>query len=406
MRARGSDGAHTLARVRREEGRDDARRQVAERGLTPAAVAHLTHDALGRIDLEHLAPVKTLLKRYFSSAPWTPDDDRALADLVGPGTGWWRHRLDEALELRFGWHEGVFRLDVSGPADDAPDDAPGDPGDDPAGEAAGSLAETFEGSVVPEATPNPRTIRFVTGPIHQGPSRWYESAEGVDDHRVRQIFRSFDDVANVLVGPDFVAVGLRRPDRWEHLLAPVLRQVATLFSPAPPAASSDPSEPTGGPAQGGTTGARRSSSGPTGSRRGAIDRAWQEIGHLRPDRPDDLAHVVDAASAPDPATRQVAARLLVGADPEDSAETWQRLLDDTSRAVRRATVDAIVDAAHPRLRPLLERALVDDDAWTRWKALRGLVELGIEPSRGVVTPLAQDRDFRVRLEAAGALRAR
>ena len=57
-------------------------------------------------------------------------------------------------------------------------------------------------------------------------------------------------------------------------------------------------------------------------------------------------------------------------------------------------------------RKLLERALLDTDAWTRWKALRGLVGLGIEPSRGVVAPLAADPDFRVRLEAAGALRVR
>src|SRR5438270_71809 len=42
------------------------------------------------------------------------------------------------------------------------------------------LAATFDGPVVPEATPNPRTIRFVTPPIHDGPSRWYPSATDVD----------------------------------------------------------------------------------------------------------------------------------------------------------------------------------------------------------------------------------
>jgi HEAT repeat protein len=55
------------------------------------------------------------------------------------------------------------------------------------------------------------------------------------------------------------------------------------------------------------------------------------------------------------------------------------------------------------LRPLLEHALGDTDAWTRWKALRGLVDLGVEPSRAAISPLAEDPDFRVRLEAAGAL---
>jgi HEAT repeat protein len=56
------------------------------------------------------------------------------------------------------------------------------------------------------------------------------------------------------------------------------------------------------------------------------------------------------------------------------------------------------------VRPLLERALDDRDAWTRWKALRGLVDLGIEPSRAAAAPLVTDADFRVRLEAVRALR--
>ena len=98
--------------------------------------------------------------------------------------------------------------------------------------------------------------------------------------------------------------------------------------------------------------------------------------------------------------------LLTGRYAAAVAETaWGRLLGDPSRAVRRATVDAMVDAGRPALRPLLERALGDSDAWTRWKALRGLVELGIEPSRAVVAPLAEDPDFRVRLESTRALRA-
>lgn len=64
----------------------------------------------------------------------------------------------------------------------------------------------------------------------------------------------------------------------------------------------------------------------------------------------------------------------------------------------------MVDTGRAALRPLLERALRDTDPWTLWKALSGLVGLGIEPSRDAVTPLATDADFRVRLEAAGALR--
>jgi HEAT repeat protein len=137
----------------------------------------------------------------------------------------------------------------------------------------------------------------------------------------------------------------------------------------------------------------------------ALERAWKELGSLRPDEPGGLDRILAGASSSNNAARQVAARLLVDADAdaEVAAETWGRLLGDPSRGVRRATVDAMVDGARPALRPLLERALHDADAWTRWKALRGLVDLGVEPSRAAVVPLADDPDFRVRLEATRAL---
>jgi HEAT repeat protein len=64
----------------------------------------------------------------------------------------------------------------------------------------------------------------------------------------------------------------------------------------------------------------------------------------------------------------------------------------------------MVDAGREELRPLLEGALGDADAWVRWKALRGLAELGAGPSRDVIGAKAADPDFRVRLEAAAALR--
>jgi HEAT repeat protein len=94
----------------------------------------------------------------------------------------------------------------------------------------------------------------------------------------------------------------------------------------------------------------------------------------------------------------------VGADDHVAEVAWSRLLDDPSRSVRRAVVDAMVDAERETLRPLFERALRDPDPWTRWKALRGIVGIGVDPSRDALTPLAGDPDFRVRLEASGALR--
>jgi hypothetical protein len=361
--------------------RDAARHEVAARGLTPIAVTHLSRDALGSIDLANLGPVKQLLKRFFSAEAWTSDDDDALAELVGAGTGWWRHELDDDFRLEFGWREGAFRMKL-------PERALG--------------GEMFAGPVVPEATPNPRTIRFVTPPIHDGPSRWYASAAEADDERVARVFAEFDDVDNVLVGPDFVAVGLHRPDRWEQLLEGMLRVVTTEF--ASTAVAPEPEHP--GTAEAESSGAlpppRAESDSDGGGR--ALEQAWKKLGTLRAAEPGDLDRILTAVLSTNRATRQVAARLVADADAGVAEDAWSRLLDDPSRSVRRAAVDAMVDAERPELRALLERALRDADPWTRWKALRGIVDLGVEPSRAAVVPLVDDPDFRVRLEAGRALR--
>ena len=83
-----------------------------------------------------------------------------------------------------------------------------------------------------------------------------------------------------------------------------------------------------------------------------------------------------------------------------------RLLGDPSRTVRRATVDAMVDAARPgtapppRARARRHRRVDALEGASRPRRSRH------RPSRAVVAPLAEDPDFRVRLEAAGALRDR
>ena len=64
----------------------------------------------------------------------------ALAALVGAGDGWWRHELDNDLELEFGWRDGAFRIEPA---------------------PRHMFGETFAGPVVPEATPNPRTGIFL-----------------------------------------------------------------------------------------------------------------------------------------------------------------------------------------------------------------------------------------------------
>jgi hypothetical protein len=366
---------------------DAARRLVVERNLVAPAFGHLT-DAVMGLPFEALGPVKTLLKRYLSTGPWGSEDDDALAVAVGEGEGWWERALDDDVTLGFGWKDGRFRVELRSIAAPAP--------------AADPLAATFDGPVVPEATPNPRSIRFGFGhPIHEGPSRWFESATAAaDDPPVARLFAEFDRVTNVLVGPDFVAVGLRRPADWEELLAPVLAVVTEEFSDPEQEGGAPRPVSTGGPAwlagQPVTSGEAR--------RLTRLEQAWRDLGSLRPADPADLPAVLAAAADADRSRRQVAANLLREADPVVAREEWARLAVDPVRAVRRATVDALVDAGRDELRPLLEAALGDADAWVRWKALRGLAELGSAPSREIIAARADDPDFRVRLEAAAALR--
>jgi hypothetical protein len=260
------------------------------------------------------------------------------------------------------------------------------------------LAETFDGAVVPEATPSPRTIRFATPPLHTGPSRAYASAisSGDDDPGVARLFGAFDDVTNVLVGPDFVAVTIARPNRWSTLLASMLRVVTEEFTGR---GAREAAEPTPSTRTLTRTGSQKQDA--RAPRR--LERAWSELGALRADRPDQLERVLAAASGAEPARRQVAAALLVDAPPEAAIRAWEGLLGDASRAVRRSAVDAIAGAGRQELRPLLEEALDDEDPWIRWKALRGIAELGPEPSRAAIEARATDPDFRVRLEAAQVL---
>jgi Scaffold protein Nfu/NifU N terminal len=368
---------------------DAARAQVVQRGLTADAVEALT-PVVSALPLDALGPVKQSLKRFFSDAAWTTDDDEALARIVGPGSGGGRRELEPGLTLVWGWDDDRFHLRVE-------NGTPAGPA--PAAEAAAApdLGATFDGVVVPEATPSPRTIRFATPTLHDGPARNYDSPEtAAADERVAGLFDAFDEVTNVLVGPDFVAVTIVRPDRWEEMLEPLLRAVTTAFagdataapgtSPTAPAAVRPPATDT------------RDARAPR-----RLERAWADLGALRADRPADLERILAACADDDAARRQVAAALLADAPSEVAADAWARLLGDSSRAVRRSVVDTAAGGERQELRSLLERALDDADAWIRWKALTGIAALGPGPSRAAVAGVAEDPDFRVRLEAARLL---
>ena len=94
---------------------DTARARVVAHGLAAKAFAQLTPvvTELG-LSLEALGPVKQLQKRFFSDAPWTADDDEALADTFGPGVeGTSSFELEPGLTLWWGWEDGRFRLRVA-----------------------------------------------------------------------------------------------------------------------------------------------------------------------------------------------------------------------------------------------------------------------------------------------------
>jgi hypothetical protein len=365
---------------------DAARAQVVERGLTTEAIAELT-PVVSALPLDSLGPVKQLLKRFFSGAPWTADDDNALAEVVGPGTGGGRRELEPGLTLVWAWDGDRFRLRVE--SDQLPERA-----------GAGStpdLGATFDGAVVPEATPSPRTIRFATPPLGDEVARNYDTVEAAAaDPRVSRLFGEFDAVTNVLVGPDFVAVTIVRPDRWEGQLEPILRAVTREF------AGGDRVEPA--PSAAASARARRAAPDDEPRAQSRLERAWADLGALRADRPDDLERIMAASRDAEPARRQVAAALLADAPPVAADDAWTGLLGDSSRAVRRSAIDTIAGAERQELRPLLERALGDSDAWIRWKALSGIGALGPAPSHAAIATVAEDPDFRVRLEAARLLK--
>lgn len=384
--------------------------QVAERGLTPAAVGALI-PLMGAVGFEELGLVKALLKRFFSDGPWTAPDAAALSNAVGgppPATDTvLRHDLAPDLQLVAGWVGGVFFLDVEVADDPAP--PPG--GDGPGATTELDLGATFDRGVVPEPTPNPRTIRFATGPRPLAESTSHRRADvaaaTATDPAVAAVFAADEDVVDVLVAADFVAVSLRRPDRWPAALAPVLDAVAAGFAPEPQDGSDQADRATPAPAQDlDVRGVTPPSSSPSHDTRRTtrLDRAWADLAPLDPTTPDGLARLLTATADVDGAHRQVAAQLLDRAPLDDALPAWDRLLTDSSRAVRRAALDAAVGAEDERVRPLLERALTDADAWVRWKALHGLAVLGIGPSLHAIAPLDNDPDFRVRLEAANARR--
>lgn len=357
---------------------DRTRAAIVARDLVPTASGYLTADVATSLPFETLGPFKTLLLRFFSQADWTEVDAAALSDLVVPHVpdGWWEHDLGGGITLAHGIRDGTYLLHVTGGT----------------GAAASIFDRVFDGPVVPEATPHPRKVKFVTGGS-PAPGRWYRrgDTEPPDDDRVKRLFAE-PDVTDVMVAGDFVTIGIGARSPWERRLEPLLALVTELFA-EPDAAPAAPAR---------TREELMAEAGHLGS-----GTRPEQLHLLDPDDEDDRIRLAGALDAPDPRVRRVAVALLVEADdPTIRTDALVRGLADDSRVVRRTTVDAAADSEDERLRPVFEALLSDEDAWIRWKAVRAIGDLGAETSRDALEAVAADPDFQVRFEVNRVLRSR
>ena len=347
---------------------------MAERELVAAASEHLTEEVAIHLPFELLVRFKNALKRFFSARPWTVEDARALSDLVTPhlAEGWWEHDLGEGLTLRHGITGGEYRIEVTG-----------------AGGAAGSIFDrVFAGPVIPQQTPHPRKVMFHIGG-EPAPGIWHRRGEETDDVRVAALMED-PEVTDVMVAGDFVTVGLSRQASWEERLDAILQAVTELF----------------------WSGGR--SSAPARTR----DELLDEAGRLRPgstrtehlhlmdpDDDDQRAVLADALGSDDARRRRAAVVTLgLSGDPAVAKAALVTGYADDSLIVRRAAIDAAGDLEDGEYRPLFEEALFDGDAWVRWRAVRAIADIGADPSRERLVMAAVDEDFRVRFEAAAALK--
>ena len=349
---------------------DATRAAIAARGLVAEASAHLTREVALQLPPEDLPEFKTLLKRFFSEAPWTEADSTMLATLVTPhvGTEWWEHDLGGGISLAYGNRDGRFALTATGGSPTGPS----------------VFDRVFDGPVTPEATPHPRKVRFSLGGT-PSPGEWFRRGDPIDDARLLRIFAE-PDVTDVMVAGDFVTVGIDQS--WEDRLEPLLALVTDLYGGEEPALNPERT--------------RAELLSEAGETRTSTDEL-----HLLD--PDDEAHRARLKAALDDessAIRRIAVAILAestDAGVRDGA--IERGLADGSLRVRRMAIDAAGDAGDEAFRAAFEQAVIGNpDAWTRWRAVKAIGDLGIGSSRTVVERALDDDEFRVRFEAERVLR--
>ncbi len=349
---------------------DDARRRIAAAELVAVASNHLTADLYSALEFSDLVAIKNLLKKFFSAQPWSADDadrlDMFLRRNVETADGWFEHDLGAGLTLQHGFDDGIYRLWATGGNDDE----------------ASIFDRVFSGPVQPEATPNPRHVRFVIGGT-PAPGVWFRRGDDLTDDRAETLLDD-PDVTDVLVAGDFVAVGLRRAAMWKDRLDDLVQRVTDLFW-TPERVVTDLDGPTRDELVSGQTA-------------GALHL-------LNPDDPESRTTLETALGSEDARHRRMAvATLSQSTDRALAVATLMSSFADASRVVRRTVIDVAVDLETEELRSLLERALADEDDWIRWKAVKGIAGLGLSTSATAIESLADDPDFQVRFEVAAALR--
>jgi len=349
---------------------DEARRRIAAAELVGVASNHLTVDLYSSIEFSDLVAVKNLLKKFFSAQPWEVADAERLSLLLSRNVeeeaGWFEHDLGHSLNLMHGFDEGNYRLWATGGSDTE----------------ASIFDRVFSGPVQPEATPNPRHVRFVVGG-EPAPGTWYRRGDDLADHRAATLLEDAD-ITDVLVAGDFVAIGLRRAEMWKQRLDDLVETVTGLF----------------------WTSDRRIAEldGPTRDELVAGQTAGA-LHLLNPDEPASRSTLSEALESDDARRRRMAvATLAQSSDLAYAVGTLEAAYKDSSRIVRRTVIDSAVDLEEAAVRGLLERALTDEDDWIRWKSVKGLSDLGLGSSAAAVEARADDPDFQVRFEVAAALR--
>ncbi|MGI9648509.1 MAG: HEAT repeat domain-containing protein [Acidimicrobiia bacterium] len=349
---------------------DEARRRIAAAELVGVASNHLLTDLYSTMEFSDLVAVKNLLKKFFSAQPFEASDaerlDMFLTRNVEQADGWFEHDLGQGLRLLHGFDGETYRLWATGGTDDE----------------ASIFDRVFSGPVQPEATPNPRHVRFVIGG-EPAPGIWFRAGDDLTDDRAAALLED-PDVTDVLVAGDFVAIGLRRAAMWKDRLDDLVETVTSLFWTADREVVD--------------------LDGPTrdelvsGQSTGALHL-------LNPDDPDSRTTLVDARDSDDARARRMAvATLAQSSDLAYAVSILNDAFGDPSRLVRRTVIDSAVDLEEDAARSLLELALADEDDWIRWKAVKGLSDLGLGSSAPAVEALAEDPDFQVRFEVAAALR--